>query len=263
LYRWPSLVVLVGLASAASLALTAPVSAEDDTTRPVLKLSDPDFIKGSSLTDTIVVPGDPAEQVQMVANWTATDSSGVCGTRYNLYYDGAPPGRWSEWNSQTSMMYWAWYPRADQSPEQLSVQAIDCAGNKSRIQSTVFAMDIVQDDQAAYDGTWGISTCECWSGGTTHRTYSAGAKATFDIPSAKRVAVVMEQAPDRGKARIWLDGLVAGRVDTYAAAKQHRTVVWTRRLSAGQHTLTIENLGTSGRSRIDVDAVLISPPWYG
>ena len=69
------------------------------------------------------------------------------------------------------------------------------------------------------------------------------------------VALVMERAPDRGKARVLVDGVRVATIDTRAASKIHRSVVWTGTLQGAQ-TLSVVNLATSGRPRIDVDAVM-------
>ena len=68
----------------------------------------------------------------------------------------------------------------------------------------------------------------------------------------------METAPDRGRARIYLDDDLVAVVDTYASTKAHRTIVWVAKVRTGPHTLSVENVGTPGRSRIDVDAVAVS-----
>jgi hypothetical protein len=69
----------------------------------------------------------------------------------------------------------------------------------------------------------------------------------------------MERAADRGKSRILIDGVQTATVDTYAATKIHRSVVWVGRIPAGTHTLSVVNAGAAGRARIDVDALAVSP----
>jgi hypothetical protein len=69
----------------------------------------------------------------------------------------------------------------------------------------------------------------------------------------------METAPDRGKAQILVDGDLQAVVDTGAPAARHRVVVWVGSIPTdGDHTLSIVNLGTQGRPRIDVDALVLS-----
>ena len=47
-------------------------------------------------------------------------------------------------------------------------------------------------------------------------------------------------------------------MSTYAASAKHRVIVWQKSLSVGTHTLKLTNAGTSGRPRIDVDAIMLT-----
>ncbi len=66
----------------------------------------------------------------------------------------------------------------------------------------------------------------------------------------------MEMAPNRGKVRIYVDGVLTKTVDTHSATLKHRSVVWAARMAAGVHVVRLVNVGTAGRPRIDLDAVL-------
>ena len=46
-------------------------------------------------------------------------------------------------------------------------------------------------------------------------------------------------------------------VDTFASVNTNRIVVSAQGLTAGVHTIAIVNQGTSGRPRIDFDAILL------
>jgi hypothetical protein len=123
-----------------------------------------------------------------------------------------------------------------------------------------------------YNGTWATSAANAFSGGTTQKTTQSGAAATVHIdtyPYGYKVdyglGLVMAKAPDRGKAAVFLDGVRVATVDTYAASKVNRTVVWRSALAGNTvHTLKVVNLATSGRPRIDVDAfvLLMKQPGY-
>ena len=56
--------------------------------------------------------------------------------------------------------------------------------------------------------------------------------------------------------RVYVDGDLRATVDTLSAVKVHRVVVWTLRMSAGDHVVRLVNAGTHGRTRIDLDAVI-------
>ena len=57
---------------------------------------------------------------------------------------------------------------------------------------------------------------------------------------------------------MYVDGKRITTVNTYSATKANRKVVWVRKMGAGTHTITIVNLATTGRPRIDLDAVILS-----
>jgi hypothetical protein len=65
----------------------------------------------------------------------------------------------------------------------------------------------------------------------------------------------MAKAPDRGSAKIYVDGKVDATVDTHAAVAQNRIIVWQHALGKGAHTVKLVNLATKGHPRIDLDAV--------
>jgi hypothetical protein len=110
-------------------------------------------------------------------------------------------------------------------------------------------------------GRWRSSYCDCWLGGEVLRTWQKWARMTFTIDAidSQVAAVVMPMAPNRGEARIKLDGVNQGRVDTYSPTRDNRIIMWqTPPLEAGTHTIEVINLATEGRPRIDVDAFLVT-----
>jgi hypothetical protein len=259
----------------ASLAATGPsVLAADDTTPPVLQLPGrASFITGTQLSDMqrdvdgyVTTSGLP-----MDVRWRALDESGICGYKV-AGVDG--------WGDPVPWRRLPWYPDTrfetdtddyvDQQgggAEDVStyaVRAYDCAGNHKTRQSD-FSPYVYQetgesygwgDLDITYSGSWALSNCACWSGGTTQKTYQAGAAAEFNV-AAQQLGIVMETAPDRGQAQIWIDGQLRATVNTYAATTQHRVVVWSGKLGRySTHDVRIVNVGTTGRSRIDLDAIV-------
>lgn len=110
--------------------------------------------------------------------------------------------------------------------------------------------------EVAYTGAWSASNCACFVGGTVRKTTAANSAATLthSFPTAQALALVMSKAPDRGQAKILVDGVQVATVDTYAPSAVNGTVVWRTTLTPGRHVIKVVNLGTPGRSRIDVDA---------
>jgi len=267
---------LVGALLCTLAIVVAPdASAAADTTKPTLTLPARAAF-GSGTTIGPMAPdadGNPQETtgIRMNAKWTASDASGICGSSYRREYAGAAPDPWSAWSSSMSLTYVA----TDYSDQQgggsfhvsgYGVRVRDCAQNVTSGFVSNFPVVYQQDGSSygygqlttSYSGAWATSTCTCWSGGTARRTSTAGARANFVIDSGGPVAVVMEKAANRGKAKILVDGVLRVTVDTYRDMPRHRTVVWAATLSRARHTVSVVNVATPGRPRIDVDAVMVN-----
>ena len=110
-------------------------------------------------------------------------------------------------------------------------------------------------------GHWASSHCSCFNGGTTSFSTKSGAWTRFVVHTERpgqTVALVMEKNANRGKAAISVDGRRAGVIDTHAVTPTHRVIMWQRTLSVGTHVIQVANLGTSGRSRIDIDSLMLT-----
>jgi hypothetical protein len=73
------------------------------------------------------------------------------------------------------------------------------------------------------------------------------------------VAWVAPKSKGRGKAAVYLDGAKVATVDLFSARTLARQVVFSKGNldPATPHTLEVRNLGTAGRSRVDVDAFVV------
>ncbi len=73
------------------------------------------------------------------------------------------------------------------------------------------------------------------------------------------MAWVAPKSKTRGKAAVYLDGAKVATVDLFSNATLVRQVVFSKSNldPATPHTLEVKNLGTAGRSRVDVDAFVI------
>jgi hypothetical protein len=84
-----------------------------------------------------------------------------------------------------------------------------------------------------------------------------GASATHTFV-ASQVAWVTSRGPNRGRARVYVDGVLKARVDLHSASRQARRIVFSRKwAAAGSHTIRIEVIGAgaaSSGSRVDLDA---------
>ena len=109
-------------------------------------------------------------------------------------------------------------------------------------------------------GTWTTANCTCFNNGKTLYSTAKGASLTYKVTSDKpgeTVAVVVEKNSNRGTVNISVDGGTASAVSTYSSTPKHRVIVWQKALGVGTHTVKLTNAGTSGRSRVDVDAIML------
>lgn len=119
-----------------------------------------------------------------------------------------------------------------------------------------------EDDlAAAYSAGWKFVRDRRAHGRRRATTTTAGANVTFSFESS-HVAWVSRLGPDRGRARVFVDGALITTVDLRRSSVRHRRVVFRATWpSVAKRTLRIEVEGTSGRPRVDVDAfVTLAPP---
>ena len=266
--------ILAAVATAAAVvALAPPAHADVDATPPSLSLAPvADFVVGSVIGPTApddFGPVGSTSDIMMRAGWSASDASGICGYSSRADYAGEP-GDFSEWTSATSLMqsttdYDDQYGGGSFKLEGFTIQARDCAGNVTE-KAVAMRPIVAQEDGAtfgygdvigtpAYTGTWGTSHCTCFSGGgSTRRTTQAGASVTF-TGGPSRTALVMAKGPDRGAAKVYVNGVLKATVNTYSATKLNRAVVWNGATNAGP--VKVVNVATAGHPRIDLDAVLV------
>ncbi len=265
--------LVVALLCAFATAAMPHAGAAVDKTKPALTLpAATRFVSGTTIGAMARdADGYPREtrDIRMSVQWTASDASGICGSSYRRVYAGDDPDPWSSWSSSMSLSY----DSTDYDDQEgggsfhldgYDVRVRDCAQNITT--RFVGNRPVVYQENGtsygyatlarSYTGTWGASTCTCWSGGRDRWTDAAGARVNFVFPDGGPVALVMERAANRGKAKILVDGVLRTTIDTYAATATHRSVVWAGTLTRARHTVSVVNSATPGRSRIDVDAVM-------
>jgi hypothetical protein len=120
------------------------------------------------------------------------------------------------------------------------------------------------DASIQYSTAWALGeTRQAFSGtstltgtGTAATSSTAGNQATFSF-AGTAVTWIGAPGPSRGIARLYVDGVFAADVDTYAAADQVRAAVFTANgLADATHTLTIEVTGTRNAASTGTSIVL-------
>jgi len=105
-----------------------------------------------------------------------------------------------------------------------------------------------------YRSTWRTASFASYSRG--HVTYStkAGATATLRF-SGRGIAWVGPTGPTRGSARVYVDGRYIRTVDLRRSTFRARSVLFSKALSAGSHTLVIK-VTTSGKP-VAIDELIV------
>ncbi len=255
-----------------------------DQTPPVLTVPvKPAFVVGNILAAPDIPPpgGDPTDLftngIDQLLTWSATDNVGVSYYATSLIIPacelpvtdpGVQPRR-PDTCSATGTDYDGEFGCGSCFPLGFLVTASDQQGNATT-KAIPLHLRVTQENNAAgvdavspygrftYTGTWSTTNCLCFLQGHAARTSSYGARATFTrtYEQGDHVALVMAKGPGRGRAAIRVDGIVVSTIDTFASVNTNRVVVFERMMSAGTHTVSITNLATAGRPRIDLDAAM-------
>ncbi len=263
------------------LAVAVPSAVADaDTSGPVLKLPpSAQFVTGTTIGDSTGPFGDSPQTpaIHQLVSWSATDASGICGYDVFKIYNGFAPQKVVSNSLATSYAdlttdYDDQQGGGSYKVRAWKIVARDCAGNTTTASTRVLPV-VTQENgltygyrgvSITYAGSWAKATCKCWSGDHDQWTATAGASATLRRTWAggDQAALVMEKAPNRGALAVYVDGVRWATVDTNSSTGTHRAVVWSGRMSAGDHAITLVNLATPGHPRIDLDAVLTNAKGY-
>jgi hypothetical protein len=140
------------------------------------------------------------------------------------------------------------------------VRAVDEAGNVGAwMTGPTFRLTHYGESSAnlKYSGTWSTSTSSVYWGGKAKASSQAGAKASLTF-TGRSVELVSRKGPARGKAHIYINGVLKAAVDLYASSYQNQRVVWTGSWSSSAtRTITVRVAGTAGRPRVDLDAFVV------
>jgi hypothetical protein len=277
-----------GLLVASVLLVTPPGASGEspDNTPPTADVS-PEFEVGGLITRRGgYVCGDDSgieiTQVPYRVRYSASDASGIRWfNRWFLDGDGYPDGPSDFWGDEVESPwrdvltdYEGECGGGIPEPSGWAITAYDEAGNAKYVDSGPAQPDVYQQNGISLNeyaaqipvsrtGTWSTSTCACASGGSQMSTRQLGATATYTVTGGAEgalVGLVMAQGPGRGSFQVRVNGSVVATLDSRAATNRNRVIVWQGRIGPGNHTVAVRNLATSGRPRIDVDAVLVYVP---
>ena len=193
-------------------------------------------------------------QLPMHVAWTGKDNlSGVKRYDVERQTDG---GVWSPPTSVTSASFNT--NLASGHRYRFRIRAIDWAGNVGAWSyGTTFALKRYPEyaRAARYLGTWKKAYTEgYWWGGTAMKSSTAGSRVRFTF-TGKAFAWLTYFGPNRGKAKIYVNGIYKTTVDLYSATGRATVIGWAKSWNTGAtRVVEIRVVGTLGRPRIDVDA---------
>lgn len=143
---------------------------------------------------------------------------------------------------------------------QFRVRATDNANNTSGwMTGPVFTPVIYQNTANAlrYSGKWIRVRDPKSSGGSHAYNRTKGSKVRLSF-TGRTIAYVAPVDSHRGSADIIVDGVLVATISLYSSVAKHAQVLFVRNWSTvGSHTIVIRNRGTSGRPRIDLDALVV------
>ena len=275
--------LLVAVPAAALVSAAAdPRPNTFDGTSPTLTMGPVEFVVGASL-DAAAPPNECATwswnmAIPLRMRWSGADPiSGLAG--YDVWGSGP---RWDgnsklvEGSSATTYDYDGSNYSGDCGEGQLTandfwVVSKDNRGNTATTNVVGQHVDAWQETGVDVSGgpalaltrtgTWTTANCTCFNNGKTLYSTAKGASLSYKVISDKpgqTLGVVVEKNSNRGTLNISVDGGTATAVSTYASTAKHRVIVWQKSLSVGTHTIKLTNAGTSGRSRVDVDGILLT-----
>ncbi len=209
------------------------------------------------LSTTSRVPG---AGVPVVVRWSlASSASGV--RRYDLQLKlGSGSFMSRTLSSRTATSY-----RTNLASARNYVFRVRAVDRSGRVGAWVYSRTnrpaSISDGSSAirWAGSWSKVRSRNYLGGYLHSTNGRGRTATLTFSGAS-VAWVGPVGPTRGKARVYLDGVLVATVNLYRSSFQARRVVFARNLVDGSHTIVIRTLATSGHPTVAIDGLYVVNP---
>jgi hypothetical protein len=198
-----------------------------------------------------------AGKVTVRLDWTGSDS-GAGVARYEVG-QSTNGGAWS--TVSTNLLV----PRFSKALStgtdyRFRVRAIDRAGNTSSwANGSTFRLAGYQDSHSAirYSDSWTKSSSTAYWGGSTRRSSTTSASATFTF-TGRSVAWVAPKGPTRGSARIYINGSYVESISLYSATAAPTQVVGVWKWSSvATRSISVRVRGTSGHPRVDVDGFAV------
>ena len=205
-----------------------------------------------------IATGTPGATVPVSIGWSGTDTGwGIA--RYRLERS-AGGGAWQAVTLPTATATSIVQRLTRGVSYRFRVRATDKYGNVGYWDyGPTFTPRAIDDTSATitYGGAWATELdASAWGGGLHHAS-TAGASARVDF-IGRDVAWIAERGPGKGRAKVYVDGVLRTTVDLNAGADTARAVVYRFHwASAGAHRIRIVVEGTAGRPSVTLDGFAI------
>jgi subtilisin family serine protease len=187
--------------------------------------------------------------------WTASDGGGA-GLDHHELARSLNGATWTMLSAPSTIVDLS---AASSGTVRYRTRAVDVAGNVSAwAYGPTLTPRLIQQTATSihYHGTWSSSTLASFSGGSARYARSSTASATYTF-TGRGIALVSTRATTRGKVRVYINGAYVAIVDLWGPT-QYRTVAWQKTWSTvGTRTIKLVVTGTSGRPRVDLDAIAV------
>jgi hypothetical protein len=196
--------------------------------------------------------------VRALITWTARDNVGGSGVSSFVVQRSRNGGAWS---AVATVLTPSYSPLLSiGTAYRFRIVAIDHDGNRSAAAtSSSNTPRLTQGTSTAlhYTSTWRTASSTAYSGGSTRYATTGGASASYTA-TGRAYAFVSTKAANRGKARIYVNGVLKATIDLGTMATTYRAQVWSIRYStSASRTIKVVVVGTSGRPRVDLDAFIV------
>jgi alpha-tubulin suppressor-like RCC1 family protein len=197
--------------------------------------------------------------VPVTVSWAGSDATGSGIAHYELAKSTDGGATWTPISTSLTAAAYS-MAAAPSGTIRFEVRAVDKAGNiGSWTVGPVYTPRLAQTSSGVtYAGTWSSQTSASYSGGSTRYSSKAGSSATYKF-TGRSVSIVMTRSKTRGSVRIYVDGSSSySTVSCAATTTAYRSIVWSKAwASSGTHKIKVVVVGTSGRPRIDFDAIVV------
>jgi GH25 family lysozyme M1 (1,4-beta-N-acetylmuramidase) len=236
------------------ITITAVSNGATRTTAATLKVTD-------GIAPTVAAPTSHLFAVSTLGSgvtpgkthWSGTDAGGISAFSVQAQVNA---GTWTTAPSSPTSATSAAQLWTFNDVHRFRIRATDNAGNTSAwAYGPSFKVGFSQDSSTSvhYGTGWHGQSTVYASGGSLHYTATAGASASFTFSGAG-ISWAAYRGPDRGSAKIYIDGAYLTTVSTYSATYASHQVVFAKSwVTNGTHTIKIVCVGTAGHARIDLD----------